>query len=86
MTHTWNKPENRKFPVLLAEKDTKGNTWRAWCPACRMYHHHSPEEGYRHAHCHRKDSPFQDTGYFLVWKSGANQRVHQNPHPIEHEA
>jgi hypothetical protein len=52
------------IPVLLAEKDGAG--WKAWCPFCVRYHHHTASEGHRVAHCDDfSPSPFRDRGYIL---------------------
>ena len=58
----------RKLPVLLA--DPKGDHWDAWCPFCRRFHSHSPEPGYRVAHCHQVG--VFDDGYILIERSRAS--------------
>jgi tRNA(Ile2) C34 agmatinyltransferase TiaS len=41
------------------------NNWVFWCPWCKRLHAHGKGEGYRCAHCHTENSPFDETGYTL---------------------
>jgi hypothetical protein len=43
-----------------------GNLFKVWCPYCVALHEHSPSSGPRTAHCTRSDSPYNDTGYFII--------------------
>lgn len=57
----------RQAPILYAlpaHSNSPDSDWKAWCPACRRWHFHSPEEGHRVAHC-EDGGPFEETGYYL---------------------
>lgn len=55
----------QKFPVLKGI--IRDSQIFVWCPFCRKYHQHGwlGEPGHRVAHCDM-DSPFSETGYFVV--------------------
>jgi len=69
----------RPIPHLPAYLDTSErdvNLWHVWCPCCRRWHTHGagrksddPMEllGLRTAHCHVRGSPYDATGYNLVY-------------------
>lgn len=42
---------------------------RFYCVFCKREHLHGEVEGYRHAHCHNEQSPFNKKGYFLKLKT-----------------
>jgi hypothetical protein len=54
-----------RAPELQAER-AEGGLWRVWCCYCGRYHHHSPEPGYRAAHCCEPRSLYTPTGYVLL--------------------
>jgi len=63
-----------QLPIIYCEEiemtDLNGEAskrWRFFCGHCLRYHHHSPEQGHRVAHCD-SDSPFKEEGYFLKLK------------------
>jgi hypothetical protein len=67
------KRGDRHLPVLLARVSNDGINMIVWCPFCRCEHYHGTcgdptgkaGEGHRVAHCHIKESPFNQTGYIL---------------------
>jgi hypothetical protein len=42
--------------VLISYKE--GDSWKAWCPYCQVWHSHSPAEGWRSVHC--KGNPYSN--------------------------
>jgi hypothetical protein len=61
---------NRNIPVLIGEITSGGIQIAAWCPFCRIQHLHGAGgddgEGHRVAHCVHDDSPFKESGYYIV--------------------
>jgi hypothetical protein len=55
--------EGRRYPIVYC-KQKKGQ-WVFYCDFCKEYHHHSPAEGHRNAHCHWS-SPYAESGYYLM--------------------
>lgn len=45
---------------------TDSGLWSFWCQYCKVRHVHGPIQGHRIAHCHIKDSPYLERGYFLI--------------------
>jgi hypothetical protein len=47
------RKRGRRLPVFLCEAVVCDGLkrWRFWCPFCDRWHYHSPERGYRAAHC-----------------------------------
>ena len=53
---------------------TIGYGFAFWCPYCHEFHYHGwtdtslrkRTDGHRVAHCSNMDSPYRETGYFLV--------------------
>lgn len=63
----WNRNNEEKArPVLLLERIPGSPHGRAWCPWCRIHHHHGYVEGHAVAHCDDQNSPFDRSGYYLV--------------------
>lgn len=58
-------PDGRRIPSLLAVRDSD-TTVRVFCRYCSRWHVHGDGGGHRVAHCQADDSPYRDTGYFLV--------------------
>ena len=60
-----------KVPVLRGRIVGRGPDRRArvWCQYCETFHLHSPEPGYRVAHCPGApvgpESPYKESGYII---------------------
>jgi hypothetical protein len=58
-----------------------GSSLAVWCAHCHCWHTHGRDaggsEGYGHraAHCHKPDSPYDRTGYFLRYIGPATDEV-----------
>jgi len=66
--------EEDGVPVLPAFfRDDGVLGWRVWCDFCDCWHNHGIDAGHRVAHCHDKDSPYQDTGYTLGMSFSADE-------------
>ena len=39
---------------------------KMWCCWCDTWHYHGDGYGHRVAHCYDKNSPYNDTGYWLT--------------------
>jgi hypothetical protein len=67
-------PSGLRIPTVFACRDESGQALRFFCRFCGRYHSHGrhPDEpvgasdGHRVAHCFVEDSPYLDTGYFIV--------------------
>jgi hypothetical protein len=55
------------IPIIKAER-IEGQC-RFWCAFCKCFHYHSAESGHRVAHCHNRESPYDETGYVLDFQS-----------------
>lgn len=69
--------------VFIASPPLVDAWWSAsrlhmWCDHCLRWHHHTAEEGHRHAHCVVENSPYHLTGYVL-------RRNTQDPRPRQRD-
>jgi hypothetical protein len=71
------------IPTVRAYSSPDGTTWRVWCPFCRVWHIHGPDEGLRVAHCDDKSTPYARSGYRLVYAGPWNDDVRaRHPKPL----
>ncbi len=75
-------PFHRRFlPVFLCKPEynrnkTKVIGWQFTCPYCHKTHSHSPYEGPREAHCLKRTSPYNKTGYYLKLNADVETKIH----------
>lgn len=58
--HIFGPPDK---PTYDCELVPGTNSWRFFCPKCKVYHYHGPSEGHRVAHC--GDRRAHPNGYYL---------------------
>jgi hypothetical protein len=61
----------RRFEATLMQSRDGTFQLRFKCDHCKSWHTHGgPCGGHRAAHCHRRNSPYRETGYWLDVKPG----------------
>ena len=83
-TPSGNGPLHPEFPILAAY-DT-GRNLIVWCAHCRCWHAHgrsnggSDGDGHRVAHCHKPNSPYDRSGYFIRYVGPATPDILKDLH------
>jgi hypothetical protein len=62
-TETETDDADADAPIVQCREE--GGRFAFDCPHCGHPHMHSPEPGYRRAHCTDRKSPYRRTGYVL---------------------
>ena len=55
-----------KCPIIKVIRTKDGKGFVFWCPFCNRFHTHSCYEGHRLPHCINQDSPYLQTGGYIL--------------------
>ncbi|WP_235856736.1 hypothetical protein [Niallia taxi] len=53
------------YPVLEAFERNERGDLSVYCTFCKVFHHHSSDDGHKSAHCTNDESPYLKTGYII---------------------